>query len=95
MSMWICKNVKWKCKNYRKCEKDYSWNPSTCIWGNSKYLKSIDDASVIMCDEITSVMDIVTTKMANIIATNVTNISSINCHSKKKKEVAVFWTQFY
>ena len=43
-----------------------------------------------MCDEIISVMDIVATKMANIIATNVTNISSINCHSKKKKEIAIF-----
>ena len=23
-------------KNYHKCEKDYSWNPSTCICENSK-----------------------------------------------------------
>ena len=37
-------------KNYRKCKKDYSWNPSTCICGNSKYLESIADTSVIECD---------------------------------------------
>ena len=24
-----------ECKNYRKCKKDYSWNPSTCICENS------------------------------------------------------------
>ena len=39
---------------------------------NRKYLKSITDTSVITCDEITSVMDIVITKMTNAIATNVT-----------------------
>ena len=26
-----------------KSKRDYSWNPSTCICENSKYLKSIDD----------------------------------------------------
>ena len=30
-------NKKCQCdgKNYRKCKKDYSWNPSTCICENS------------------------------------------------------------
>ena len=32
-----------QCKNYLKCKKDYSRNPSTCICENSKYLKSIAD----------------------------------------------------
>ena len=62
--------------NYCKCKKDYSRNPSTC---NSKYLKSIADTSVIASDEITSVVDIVSTKMTNTIATNV----SINSNHKK------------
>ena len=66
-------------KYYCNCKKDYNWNPSTCIWENSKYLNSIDNTSVITCVEIISVMDIVTTKMTNTIATNVTK----NCHSKK------------
>ena len=59
-------NQKWnneicqcECKNYCICIKDYSWNPSTCICENDKYLKSIADTSVITCDEIISVMDIV------------------------------------
>ena len=56
--------------------KDYIWNPSTCTSENSKYLKSIADTSMIKCDEIISVMDIVST---NTIAKNV----SINCHNKK------------
>ena len=59
--------------------KNYSWNPSECICENSKYLKSITDISVITCDEIISLMDIVSTKKTNTIATNV----SINCHTNK------------
>ena len=51
-------------------KKDYSWNPSTCICENSKYLKSIADTSLIACDEIVSFVDIVSTKRTNTIATN-------------------------
>ena len=40
------KTYQCECKNYRKCKKDFSWNPSTCICDNSKYLKSIADSSV-------------------------------------------------
>ena len=58
-------------------KKDYSWNPSKFNCGNSKYLKSISDTSVI--DEIIYVMDVVSTKMTNTIATN----ASISCHTKK------------
>ena len=38
---------------------------------------------MIECDEIITVLDIVSTKMTNTIATNVTSTASINCHSKK------------
>ena len=38
---------------------------------------------MIECDEIITVMDIVSTKMTNTIATNVTSTASINFHSKK------------
>ena len=58
---------------------DYSWNPSSCSCENSQYLKSIADTSVITCDGIISVMDVVSTKMTKAIATNV----SINSHNKK------------
>ena len=34
------------------CEKDYVCNPSKCICENGKYLASIMDDSVIMCDVI-------------------------------------------
>ena len=60
-----------ECKNYRTCKKDYSWNPGICICEYSKYLKSIPDTSVIMCVEVISVMDIVSTKRANTAATNI------------------------
>ena len=39
---WQC-----ECKNYCKCKKYYSWNPSTCICENSKFLKSAANTSVI------------------------------------------------
>ena len=37
-------------RNYPKYKKDYSWNPSTCIFENSKYLKSVNDISVSKCN---------------------------------------------
>ena len=48
--------------SYRKYDKNYSWNSSTCICENSTYIKSIADASVTECDEIIIVMDNVSTK---------------------------------
>ena len=68
---WKNKTCQCECKNYRTCKKDYSWNHSTCICQNDKCLKSIADTSVITCDEIISVMDIVSTKMTNNMTTNV------------------------
>ena len=41
-----------KRKNYRKCKKDYSWNPSSYNCENSKNLKSIAHASVIVCYKV-------------------------------------------
>ena len=54
---WNNKTCQCECKNYHKCEKDYSWNPSTFINENSKYLKSVADTSVTYCDEIVIVID--------------------------------------
>ena len=34
------------------CEKNYIWNPTTCICKNEQYLASIIGDSVITCDEI-------------------------------------------
>ena len=63
-----------------------------CIYENSKYLKSIADTSVIACDEIISVMAIVSTKMTDTIATNVMSTASINYHSKKVRDCYVLHT---
>ena len=38
--IWNNNTCQCKCKTYRTCEKDYSWNPSTCNFENSKYLKN-------------------------------------------------------
>ena len=36
---WNNKLYQCEYKNYRACKKDYSWNASTCICENDKYLK--------------------------------------------------------
>ena len=41
-----------QCKKHHICEKDYIWNPGTCICENGKYLASITGGSVITCDDI-------------------------------------------
>ena len=64
---------------YRACKKNYSWNPSTCICENSKYLKHIVADSVIACDKVIYVMDIVPINMTSTIPTNI----SANSDDKK------------
>ena len=39
-------------KKHHICEKDYVWDPATCNCENRKYLASILDDSVIMCDKV-------------------------------------------
>ena len=55
-------------KNYsyllHRIIKDYSFNSSTCIYENSKYLKSVADISVTMRDKILIVMNNLSTKKA-------------------------------
>ena len=76
-----------ECKNYRTCQKDYSWKSNTCIWENSEYLKS---TSVTECDEILIVVNNVSTKKT--IATNVTSTAPINCYSIKVRHCYIFHT---
>ena len=66
-----------ECKNYQTCKEGYSWNPSTCICVNSKYLGSIIDNSGIRYDEIINATDSV--------STNVTGTVSTNFHNKQVK----------
>ena len=73
---WNNETCQCECKNYHPCK---SWNPSTYICESNKYLKSIADTSVIVCEEIISDLDIVSTKITNTIAANV----SINSDDKK------------
>ena len=55
-----CKSNQWwnndkclcECKKVHVCEKDYVRNPATCNFENGKYLASIMDVPVIICDEI-------------------------------------------
>ena len=66
----IIKHANVNVKIIVSAKKYYSWNPSTCICESSKYLKIISDNSKFLCEEIISVMDIVSTKMTGTIATN-------------------------
>ena len=90
----ITKQANMNVKIIHKCKKDYSCNPSTSISENSKYLKSIADISLIECDEIKTVIDIVRAKMTNTILINITNTVSINCQSKKSKRWLYFAFRF-
>ena len=40
------------CKKHNVCWKDYIWNPATRNCKNGKYLTSIIDDSIIICDEV-------------------------------------------
>ena len=63
-------NDKWRCECQKHiCEKDYIWNPPTCSCKNGKYLASIIDNLVIICDEIT---DVETTNQTNFNEENIT-----------------------
>ena len=68
-------------------QKNYSQNLSGCICENIKYLKSIAHTSLIVFDEIISVMDIVSTEKTNTIATN----GSINCDSENVRSKINFY----
>ena len=81
---WNNKTCQCECKNYGTCKKDCSWNHNTCICENSKYLKS---TLLTECDEIISVMDVVSTKKKN-----VTSTPSINYHSIKVKDCHILHT---
>ena len=71
MIKYVNVNVKIKVKilkNYsyllHRIVKDYSFNSSTCIYENSKHLKSVADTSVTTCDKIVIVMNNLSTKKA-------------------------------
>ena len=70
---WNNKTCQCECKSHCKSKKDYSWNPGTRTYENSKYLKSMVDTSVITFDEIISLMDVVSTKKANALVINISN----------------------
>ena len=95
---WDCKcqfnrttcnsNKKWnndtcqcKCKKYRTCKK--GCNPSTCICENSRYLISIAETLVSVCDKIVNATNTIPVNMTNTISTNVTSTNSTNSDRKK------------
>ena len=49
---WNNDKYQCECKKHRICERDYIWNPTTCICENGKYMGNITDDSVITCDRI-------------------------------------------
>ena len=49
---WNSCNFWFDCKKHHTYEKDHILNPAACSCKNGKYLASITNNSVIMCDEI-------------------------------------------
>ena len=81
---WNNKTCQHEGKNYFKRQNIKAVIPAHLFIRNenSKYLKIITDTSVIVCDEIIDVMDIVSTKMVNKVARNTV---PINSDSKKMR----------
>ena len=80
-------NQKWnndkcqcECKRYHPSKKDYAWNPSKCI---CEYCPSIGDDSVIVCGEIVSAIDSVSTILTKNMPKNVLSTVPINSYDKK------------
>ena len=62
---WNNDKCRFECKNSKEhhaCQKNYIWNPAICSCKNGKYLASISDDSVIMCDEIVGTTKSILTK---------------------------------
>ena len=52
---WNNNKCRCDCRKRHVCGKDYVWNPATSNSENGKYLASIMDDSVIICDEFIDV----------------------------------------
>ena len=63
----------YECKNYQMCKENFSWNPSTCICKNGKYLGSSNDNSVIRCGKIISAVGNVSATVSSTVSTNFCN----------------------
>ena len=49
---WNNDKCRCECKKIYVCEKDHVWNHATCDCENGKYLASIMDDSMIICDKV-------------------------------------------
>ena len=79
----IIVNVNVSMKSIKKCKNDYSWNPSICICEKNRYLKSINDTSVITCNEIMS--QTVCQQMWQILYQQISQVST-NFDNKKVRQ---------
>ena len=64
-------------------QKSHGPNTSTYLCEISRYLKSFIDDSLIVYDEIISIVDIVSINVTNVVSTNVTSTTSINSDNKR------------
>ena len=79
----IIVNVNVSMKSIKKCKNDYSWNPSICICEKNRYLKSINDTSVITRNEIMS--QTVCQQMWQILYQQISQVST-NFDNKKVRQ---------
>ena len=77
----IMTNVDVSVTKIHVCEKDYVWTPATCNCKNEKYLASIMDDSVLICDEVIKSYD--------------EEIKTIPTNLHVKLKVSVFYLPFY
>ena len=73
-----------ECKKYCMCKKDCTWNSSTCICQNSRYLKCIANDLVIIYDEVINIKNSLSINWVNTISKNVTSTVSVTYKITKK-----------
>ena len=94
---WNNRTCQSECKIYSTCKKGYSWNTTTYVSDNGKYLKSAVNDSVMACDKIIYVMDICVNKNHKYYSNKCKSTMSRNCHNKKVryKLNTIIYIQFY
>ena len=75
-------------------QKSYSWNPSTRIYENGKYIKNVADDSKIMCDRILMLW-ISYQQMWQILCQKMSRVSVSGCWFWWYSHVKISWSKNY
>ena len=82
----MIKHILCDCKfKFNSILQSYNWYSSGCICQNSRYLRSVVDDSVIVCDEIINATNSASVNMENTLSKYVISTMSLNSYNKRSK----------